>query len=80
VYTYNTSSGSKLYINGVQVGQNSGTARGSNAATLGALFRNAANANNYFNGAMDDVRVYNKTLSAAEVKQLYQLGTMKVKP
>jgi hypothetical protein len=28
----------------------------------------------YFNGAMDDVRVYNRALSAREVKQLYDMG------
>ena len=27
---------------------------------------------------MDDVRVYNRALTAAEVKQLYQLGTTKI--
>ncbi|MBU6232582.1 hypothetical protein KGP36_08210, partial [Patescibacteria group bacterium] len=28
----------------------------------------------YFDGSIDDVRVYNRVLSAAEVKQLYQQG------
>jgi hypothetical protein len=30
--------------------------------------------NNYFNGKIDEVRVYNRALSATEVKQLYNLG------
>lgn len=29
---------------------------------------------NYLNGSLDDVRIYNRALSAAEVKQLYQSG------
>jgi Concanavalin A-like lectin/glucanases superfamily len=32
------------------------------------------NANQYFNGLIDDVRVYNRVLSDAEVKQLYNAG------
>jgi hypothetical protein len=28
----------------------------------------------YLNGVMDDVRIYNRALSPAEVKRLYQLG------
>jgi hypothetical protein len=28
----------------------------------------------YFNGTVDDVRVYNRALSASEVKQLYLMG------
>ncbi|HWB33937.1 MAG TPA: LamG domain-containing protein [Candidatus Paceibacterota bacterium] len=30
--------------------------------------------NSYFNGIIDDVRVYNRALSAAEIQQLYLLG------
>jgi hypothetical protein len=28
----------------------------------------------YFNGIIDDVRVYNRALSADEVKRLYNMG------
>ena len=31
-------------------------------------------------GKLDDVRVYNRALSPAEVKQLYQLGTVIIRP
>ena len=30
----------------------------------------------FFNGKLDDIRIYNRALTAAEVKQLYQLGTV----
>jgi Concanavalin A-like lectin/glucanases superfamily len=32
----------------------------------------------YFNGKIDDVRIYNRALSATEIKQLYTLGAVKV--
>ena len=35
-------------------------------------------ANNYYNGTIDDVRIYNRALSAGEVAQLYQQGAAKV--
>ena len=34
----------------------------------------------YANGLIDDVRIYNRALSATEVKQLYNLGTVIIKP
>lgn len=33
---------------------------------------------NFYNGSVDDVRVYNRELSAAEVQGLYQLGNSKI--
>ena len=35
---------------------------------------NSTTCDSYFNGTIDDVRVYNRALSAAEVKQLYHMG------
>jgi len=64
-----------LYLNGIL--EDGPTARGN---TL------AANANSfsiggvtYFDGLIDEVRVYNRALSADEVLQLYQIGSRKVK-
>jgi len=61
-----------LYIDGIQVISHSDSAPVSNTsapleigARVGAL---------NFSGTLDDVRIYNRALSAAEVKQLYQLG------
>ena len=44
---------------------------------IGALGDNPSGvkANDYFNGSIDDVRIYNRALSASEVQQLYDLGT-----
>jgi hypothetical protein len=62
-----------LYINGVDDG-------GSYSGTGGSLAYSRGNAsigtahfeNKYFNGEMDDVRIYNGALSAEEIRQLYQ--------
>ncbi len=32
----------------------------------------------YFKGGMDDIRIYNRVLSASEIKQLYNLGSAKI--
>jgi hypothetical protein len=70
-------SGQKLYVDGVLVGTNANTSRGSTAATqitLGSEFDGALQ----FNGTIDDVRIYNRALSASEVQNLYNSGTAKV--
>jgi hypothetical protein len=51
-----------------------GTAINASAITIGKT------ATGYYGGSLDDVRIYNRALSAAEVLQLYRLGTTKVKP
>ena len=63
-----------IYINGVQ--ESSGAATGNVTVARNAMVgRNPDNTYpRYFNGKVDDVRVYNRALSAAEVKQLYRLG------
>ncbi|HVZ75730.1 MAG TPA: LamG-like jellyroll fold domain-containing protein [Candidatus Paceibacterota bacterium] len=70
----------RLYVNGVDVSDNtspSGAIRytsairdciGSEAGSSGC------GAGNYFPGSIDDVRIYNRALSASEVAQLYQMG------
>jgi hypothetical protein len=62
-----------FYINGVQAGSNVGT------HTLGSTNNNVQIGKHdsslwEFNGAIDEVRMYNRVLSAAEVKQLYDMG------
>jgi hypothetical protein len=44
------------------------------AAITGSLFQIGLANSNYFNGTIDDVRIYNRALSAQEVAQLYKLG------
>jgi hypothetical protein len=73
--TSNASTGKKIYINGVLDASSaqSGIFSLSQPITIGysPMF---AGGQNYFAGAIDEVRVYSRALSAAEVKQLYNAG------
>jgi len=44
-----------------------------NSSTIGALRRSNDSQSRYFSGSIKDVRIYNRTLSATEVKSLYDL-------
>lgn len=77
-YTNGTES---LYLDGVLVGQQSYSETGYSANY--SYFIGTGYANSwpnvgaswfYFNGSIDDARVYNRALSAEEVKRLYNLG------
>ena len=75
--TGNCSTGVTLYVNGAPAAQ-SGSVNGADAISyvaglVVAIGDLAAGANN-FPGAIDDVRVYNRVLSAEEVKRLYHIG------
>jgi len=65
----------RLYVNGVE--------EGSPASGLGTLWNdgeywfvgsNSGHSMGYFNGLMDDVRLYNRALTPDEIKHLYQSG------
>ncbi|MFA5291585.1 MAG: LamG domain-containing protein [Phycisphaerae bacterium] len=62
-----------LYINGVL--DNNGVCNGIVAGTISPVLIGARSANDYyyrfFNGKIDDVRIYDYALSAAEANQLY---------
>jgi hypothetical protein len=62
----------KTYLNGALITTNNSASSGSagTAATIGADIVN----NRPFNGKIDDVRIYNRALSATEVYNLYKLG------
>ncbi len=62
----------KFYINGVFAGQASATLSVNAAQELliGTGANETASHNYFFVGAIDDVRVYNRELTAAEIKQL----------
>jgi len=72
--TTNTN-GMKVFVNGVLNGQ--GTASVTNLTDKGynlALGKNAAGASYFFNGLIDDVRIYNRALNPSEIKALYKMG------
>jgi len=69
---YNGSNLVSFYKNGVLFSSTAATALASYSGTrgIGAAGVNAT-PSNFFGGYLDDVRIYNKALSAQEVKQLY---------
>jgi predicted nucleotidyltransferase len=83
VVTYDGSKLVKIYVNNVVVGSNTfaefPTANTNNAVIGGRTTSNTRN----FDGYIDDVRIYNRALSAAEVLALYQatkssVGTLRI--
>jgi concanavalin A-like lectin/glucanase superfamily protein len=84
-----STAGLKTYINGVEVTSYvaGGLGSGSHTTDAGQLLHIAHNQTcnslsgcGYFNGKLDDVRIYNRALSPTEVQQLYKLGTVIIHP
>ncbi len=61
----------KLYVNGEEV--NSLTKEGTLSAFEEPVFIGSANNEKFFNGAIDEVSIYNKALTKDEVKALYDV-------
>ncbi len=64
----------KIYINGVQAGSaaQSGTIHTVTTADAFAIGRLGALSSDYFDGQVDEVRVYNRVLSSSDIQSLYQ--------
>lgn len=68
-----------LYVNGEYImSTTNSTSIGNTSASLVVGYDNAASGR-YFNGYFDDYRIYNRALSATEIKQLYNLSNVKTK-
>jgi hypothetical protein len=77
--TVNSTNNVRIYINGVEsayqisdLGLGGLESDASNNFTIGA--RSISGSERYFDGIIDEVRVYNRVLTAYEAKQLYLLG------
>lgn len=75
VGTYQNGVGAKLYVNGVLETSNTGVSglintSGSDPVTIGAQIDNGVLRRQWI-GQIDEVRLYNRALSAADVSQLY---------
>ena len=72
------SSGAHIYVDGVEASYNAPTegvgAYVTDASRSLSIGNGRDNADHEFTGPIDDVRIYNRALSAAEVTRLYQLG------
>ena len=71
----------KIYLNGQLGGSGTFTCNAGNTSpdkdmAIGARSYDSA-MNSYFNGTMDDIRIYNLALSAEEIEQLYREGLSK---
>lgn len=80
VGTYNTVTGSKIYVDGVMRNSDPTVGRGvtaSAAAQLGGE-TSGAGSSRAFNGVIDDVWIFNRTISATEVANLYAMGKSKM--
>ena len=77
VATYNNGSGDmKLYLDGAELASGSHTVGGAldtDAAVPVAIGANGT-AERFFNGILDDVRIYDRALSASEIADLYAAG------
>ncbi len=68
----------KLYINGQFDISGTGNTNSLTAPSNIWISNNGGGLGNYFNGYMDDVRIYNRALSTQEVQELYNIGAAKV--
>ena len=64
-----------LYVNGVLVSSQS---QAINTPSLSTFFGANSGGTTGFQGSIDDARIYNRALSAAEIQQLYKLGGGKI--
>jgi len=60
-----------LYVNGILNGTSGDGGGAAIIATPLTIGRSDSLAGEYFNGTIDEVRIYNRSLSAGEIKQLY---------
>lgn len=85
VYTFKASTatnGFKFYVNGVLSGYADtsyalSTTTGNYAFYLGATYRGDVGAYNFYTGSIGETMFFNRTLSAVEVKTLYDLTSKK---
>lgn len=72
-----TATNIRIYINGVETRYGTtrnGVGARTNDAALSLYIGNESGGTGTFDGLMDDVRVYNRVLSASEIKAVYQAG------
>jgi hypothetical protein len=71
-----------LYIDGTLSGSNSASGsprRSSNPLTIGTKMARVEVAGDYWDGAMDDLKIYHKALSSSEVRSLFAVGYPELK-
>jgi hypothetical protein len=66
-------SGARLFFDGVQVGTRSDTVSLAKTNGLGIGYRFGVNSD-FYSGLTDDLRIYSRTLTPAEIRQIYTAG------
>jgi Concanavalin A-like lectin/glucanases superfamily/Secretion system C-terminal sorting domain len=64
-----------IYVNGIETKRKPATGTLNSTARPLVFGNNPIEGGQYFNGALDNVKIYNKALTAAEVKKLFTSGT-----
>jgi surface protein len=62
----------KVYLDGVYLVEDTCTLNPEHGLFAGGFYNGNPSRPEYFNGSMDDIRIYNRALSALEVEELYQ--------
>lgn len=85
ILTYNGVDTQSLYVDGIFVGSVTGTKTGVGGTNYWAIgtgetsgWPNGNGGWYYLSGSIDDVRIYNRRLSASEISQLYKVGAANV--
>jgi len=63
----------RFYLDGETDGSSADVGRTFSNTAKAEIGRNTG-ASNYFNGTMDDIQIYNRTLTGTEARRLYELG------
>ena len=83
VFTFNRSTGSKLYFNGIEIASTASVPSATTTASndvdfrIGAAIDNGTTLFNFFDGQIDEVQIYNYALNATQIKTLYNDGVVK---
>ena len=67
-----------IYVNGVVANTKPAAGKLNNTARILGIGNNPIDGGQYFNGALDNLKIYNKALTAAEVTKLYNTGSTPV--
>lgn len=75
VFTCSTQSGVALYVNGTKVGSRSTINRSAISTTSPLKFgQDSSTLSQFYDGTLDDIRIYNRVLSEGEAAALYAAG------
>ncbi len=78
-FTYDSVNGLKGYVNGALDGSDVVNGLVGLSSTALSIGRDSWTAGRFFSGSIDDVRIYNRALSSAEVKKLYTASSARLR-